>query len=57
MKKAQSLIEYALILILISLVAITTLNIMGKNMSLKNKNTQINTEQNIKESMTQYCEQ
>ena len=55
MRKAQSLIEYALILVLISLVAITALNIMGKNMSLKNSNRQIDTQTNIKETMTEYC--
>ena len=57
MKKAQSLIEYALILVLISLVAVTALNIMGKNMSLKNSSNRINTEQNIKITMTDYCKQ
>ena len=57
MKKAQSLIEYALILVLISLVAITALNVMGKKMSLKNNNTKMTTEQNIKTTMTDYCRQ
>lgn len=55
MRKAQSLIEYALILVLISLVAITALNIMGKNMSLKNRNNQLNIDINIKNTMTEYC--
>ena len=57
MKKAQSLIEYALILVLISLVAVTALNIMGKNMSLKNSSKRISTEQNIKITMNDYCKQ
>ena len=57
MKKAQSLIEYALILVLISLVAVTALNIMGKNMSLKNSTKRISTEENIKNTMTDYCRQ
>jgi len=57
MKKAQSLIEYALILILISLVAVTALNVMGKKMSLKNSNEKVSTEQNIKATMTDYCRQ
>ena len=57
MKKAQSLIEYALILVLISLVAVTALNVMGKRMSLKNSNETVSTEQNIKATMTDYCRQ
>ena len=57
MRKAQSLIEYALILVLISLVAVTALNVMGKRMSLKNSNEKVSTEQNIKATMTDYCRQ
>ena len=57
MRKAQSLIEYALILVLISLVAVTALNVMGKKMSLKNSNEKLTTEQNIKATMTDYCRQ
>ena len=57
MRKAQSLIEYALILVLISLVAVTALNVMGKKMSLKNSNEKVSTEQNIKATMTDYCRQ
>ena len=57
MRKAQSLIEYALILVLISLVAVTALNVMGKKMSLKNSNKKMTTEQNVKATMTDYCHQ
>lgn len=57
MKKAQSLVEYALILILISIVAITALNLMGKRMSLKYGWNNINYETNIKNTMTEYCKQ
>ena len=57
MRKAQSLIEYALILVLISLVAVTALNIMGKKMSLSNSNPKMTTQQNIKATMTDYCRQ
>ena len=57
MKKAQSLIEYSLILVLISMIAISTLHFLGKRMSLSDKNEQINTQKNIIETMTNYCEQ
>ena len=58
MKKAQSLVEYALILVLISLIAISTLHFLGKKMSLGNDVQNIpNTNQNITETMTNYCEQ
>lgn len=55
MKKAQSLIEYILILILISLIAITTLHVLGKRMSLGHTNDEYNSQQNIIETMTNYC--
>ncbi|MBQ7450393.1 hypothetical protein IJS77_03165 [bacterium] len=55
MKKAQSLVEYALILVLISLIAVTTLNWMGKNMSLKTNEANIDTEKNVVETMSSYC--
>ena len=57
MKKAQSLIEYALILILISMIAISTLHFLGKRMSFKNSEEQVNSYQNILETMTEYCNQ
>ena len=42
MKKAQSLIEYVLILVLISMIAITTLHFLGKRMSFSNKEESVN---------------
>ena len=54
MKEAQSLVEYVLILVLISLIAITTLNFMGKNMSLSNKDS-IDSQENITKTMQGYC--
>ncbi len=56
MKKAQSLIEYILILVLISMVAISTLHFLGKRMSFGVEEYQIDQEQNINETMTKYCE-
>lgn len=57
MKKAQSLIEYVLILVLISMIAISTLHFLGKHMSFSNnKDNIINSKQNITETMTNYCE-
>ena len=55
MKKAQSLIEYILILVMISMIAIATLQFLGKRMSFGEKDTQINQEQNIVNTMTNYC--
>ncbi len=55
MKKAQSLVEYALILVLISLIAITTLNWMGKNMSLKNNESALDSKENKINTMDGYC--
>lgn len=55
MKKAQSLIEYVLILILISLIAITTLHVLGKRMSFGRTNKNFDSRQNIIETMTNYC--
>ena len=55
MKKAQSLVEYTLILVLISLVAIATLNFLGKQMAGSNNEYEIDTTQNITDTMTQYC--
>lgn len=57
MKKAQSLVEYALILILISLVALTALNLMGKKMSLKYSTKSTDSEINVESTMTEYCKQ
>ncbi len=56
MKKAQSLIEYVLILVLISMIAITTLHFLGKRMSFSNKEESVNSKQNIEQTMTKYCE-
>ena len=56
MKKAQSLVEYTLILILISLIAISTLHFLGRKMTF-DKNNVPNTQENITETMTSYCEQ
>ena len=55
MKKAQSLVEYTLILVLISLIAIATLNFLGKRMTSDNAETEIDTKHNITDTMTQYC--
>lgn len=55
MKKAQSLVEYTLILVLISLIAIATLNFLGKQMASNNTEAEIDTKQNITDTMTQYC--
>ena len=55
MKKAQSLVEYTLILVLISLIAITTLNFLGRQISTNNNETEIDTKQNVTETMIQYC--
>lgn len=55
MKKAQSLVEYTLILVLISLIAIATLNFLGKQMASNNNEAEIDTKQNITDTMTQYC--
>lgn len=54
MKKAQSLIEYTLILILISLIAITTLHYLGKKFTFKNKKPYKIT---IQQTMSNYCSQ
>ena len=56
MKKAQSLIEYVLILVLISMIAISTLHFLGKRMSFSSKEEMIDTQQNITNTMTKYCE-
>ena len=56
MKKAQSLIEYVLILILISMIAISTLHFLGKRMSFSEDKTEISPQQNVEETMTKYCE-
>ena len=57
MKKAQSLVEYTLILILISMIAVSTLHFLGKRMSFEGGEDQINSRQNIVDTMTNYCEQ
>ncbi len=58
MKKAQSLVEYSLILVLISLIAVSTLHFLGKHMSLStNKYKPVDAKQNITETMNNYCEQ
>ena len=57
MKKAQSLVEYALILVLISMIAVSTLHFLGKKMSLKGGDEQTNSYKNIIETMTEYCSQ
>ena len=55
MKKAQSLVEYTLILVMISLIAITTLNFLGKRLSFRNVSDEVEEQQNIVETMTSYC--
>ena len=55
MKRAQSLIEYILILILISLIAITTLHVLGKRMSFGHTNAEYDSQKNVIETMTNYC--
>ena len=56
MKKAQSLVEYTLILVLISLIAIATWNFLGNKMTADHGEAEIDTRQNIVETMTQYCQ-
>ena len=55
MKKAQSLIEYTLILVLISLIAVATLHFMGKHMSFNKDSQNLDSNKNIVETMTIYC--
>lgn len=56
MKKAQSLIEYVLILVLISLIAITTLHFLGKRMSFGEEKVQADKEEIVLETMIKYCD-
>ena len=51
MKKAQSLIEYTLILVLISLIAVATLHFMGKHMSFNKDSQNLDSNKNIVETM------
>ena len=55
MKRAQSLVEYALILVLISLIAVATLNFMGKHMSFNKEEDALDSNKNVIETMTIYC--
>lgn len=55
MKKAQSLVEYVLILILISLIAVVTLRFMGKHMSFGKDEEAVESTNNVVETMTTYC--
>ena len=57
MKKAQSLIEYVLILILISMITLGTLHFLGKRMAFQKSDNKINSSQNIAETMNDYCNQ
>ena len=57
MKKAQSLIEYTLILVLISAVAVSLLHFLGKKMSLAENDMDVNTKKDRIESMNYYCSQ
>lgn len=57
MKKAQSLIEYILILVLISAVAVSLLNFLGKRMSLSSGDINLDTKKDRIESMEYYCKQ
>ena len=55
MKKAQSLIEYALILALVTLVAITALSLLGQKVNQAVNNTGDNIQNGANHASLQYC--